>query len=97
MTLTLTILAAAFATYLTRIGGHLMLLRFERLSPRVEAALDAVPVAVLTAIVAPSAVGKGPAEIAALMVAGLAGLKLSISWVVLIGLLTLVAMRSALG
>ena len=94
MSLTLTILAAALATYLTRIGGHLMLLRFDALHPRVEAALDAVPVAVLTAIVVPAAVGKGPAEIGAMVVAGVAGLKLPVSAVVLIGLVALVALRA---
>ena len=42
------ILAGAFLTYLTRIGGHLILSRFEHIHPRVEAALNAVPAAVLT-------------------------------------------------
>lgn len=97
MSLTLTIIAAALATYVTRIGGHLILLGFGKLNPRAEAALDAVPVAVLTAIVVPSAVGRGPAEIIALVVAGLAGLKLAVSWVVLVGLVVLVAARSAFG
>ena len=46
-----TILAAALATYLTRVGGHLVLSRFQKLDPRVEAALDAVPAAVMTASV----------------------------------------------
>ena len=49
------ILAGAFLTYLTRIGGHLILSRFERIHPRVEAALNAVPAAVLTTLVAPAA------------------------------------------
>ena len=66
-----TILAAAVLTYLTRIGGHLVLSRFERIHPRVEAGLDAVPAAVLTTIVAPAAFNGSPAELAALAVAGL--------------------------
>lgn len=48
------ILLGALATYLTRIGGHLLIARMERVPPRLEAALDAVPAAVLTTLVAPS-------------------------------------------
>ncbi|MEZ5812091.1 MAG: AzlD domain-containing protein [Rhizobiaceae bacterium] len=66
-----TILAAAVMTYLTRIGGHMMLSRFQRIHPRVEAALDAVPAAVLTTIIAPAAYHGGPAELAALAIAGI--------------------------
>ena len=51
------ILAAAVVTYLTRIGGHVLLSRFQRIHPRVEAGLDAVPAAVLTTLVAPAAAG----------------------------------------
>ncbi|MCQ8783976.1 AzlD family protein [Mangrovibrevibacter kandeliae] len=40
-------------TYLTRSGGHLVLSRFERVPPRLAAALNAVPAAVLTTLVAP--------------------------------------------
>ena len=64
------IVAGAVVTYLTRIGGHLVLSRFERVHPRVEAALDAVPAAVLTTLVAPALIHAGPAELAALAVAG---------------------------
>ena len=38
-----TIIAAAVVTYGTRIGGHLVLSRFKRVPPRVDAALNAVP------------------------------------------------------
>ena len=50
------IIAGAIATYLTRIGGHLVISRFEHIHPRVEAGLNAVPAAVLTTLVAPAAV-----------------------------------------
>ncbi|EKF20816.1 AzlD family protein [Nitratireductor pacificus] len=60
------ILAAAVMTYLTRIGGHMILSRFERIHPRVEAGLNAVPAAVLTTLVAPAAMSGGVAELAAL-------------------------------
>ena len=65
------IVVAAIATYLTRTGGHLILSRFERIHPRVEAALDAVPAAVLTTLCAPALFNGGPAEIAAMVVAGI--------------------------
>jgi uncharacterized membrane protein len=61
------IFAGAALTYLTRVGGHLVLSRFERVHPRVEAGLNAVPAAVLTTLVAPAAMEGGPAEIAALI------------------------------
>ncbi|GAB5506942.1 MAG: AzlD family protein [Rhizobiaceae bacterium] len=64
------ILAGALVTYLTRIGGDLVLSRFERIHPRVEAALNAVPAAVLTTLVAPVATTGGVAETAALLVSG---------------------------
>jgi uncharacterized membrane protein len=50
----LLILAAAAVTYLTRIGGYILITRMTRIPPRVEAALNAVPAAVLTTLVAPS-------------------------------------------
>jgi uncharacterized membrane protein len=64
------IIAGAVLTYLTRVGGHLVLSRFERIHPRVEAGLNAVPAAVLTTLVAPAVMSGGPAEIASLVVAG---------------------------
>lgn len=69
------ILAGAVVTYLTRIGGHLVLSRFQRIHPRVEAALDAVPAAVLTALIAPATAMAGPMEWTALVVAGLVALR----------------------
>lgn len=52
--LILTILAAALATYTTRIGGYLLIKSMKAIPPRMEAALNAVPAAVLAALVAPS-------------------------------------------
>ncbi|EXL09759.1 AzlD family protein [Aquamicrobium defluvii] len=69
------ILAGALATYLTRIGGHLVISRLERIPPRVEAGLNAVPAAVLTTLVAPAVLTAGPAEWLALIVAGLVALR----------------------
>lgn len=48
------IVAGAIATYLTRIGGYVLMTRMKSIPPRVEAGLNAVPVAVLTTLVAPA-------------------------------------------
>jgi len=50
----LLILAAALATYATRIGGYVLITRLKSIPRRVEAALNAVPAAVLTTLVAPA-------------------------------------------
>ena len=63
------IVVGAILTYLTRIGGYLVLSRFERVHPRLEAGLNAVPAAVLTTLVAPAAMDGGPAELLALAAA----------------------------
>jgi len=91
------ILAGAVATYLTRIGGHLVLSRFERLHPRVEAGLAAVPAAVLTTLVAPEAMRGSLPELAALVVAGLAALRGGMLAVFLSGAATLVVLRYLMG
>ncbi|MGW9232806.1 AzlD family protein [Pseudorhizobium sp. NPDC055634] len=50
----LLILASAVATYITRIGGYVLITRMKAIPPRMEAALNAVPAAVLTTLVAPA-------------------------------------------
>ncbi len=90
------IIACALATYLTRCGGHLMLSRFGTLNHRVEAALGAVPIAVLTSLVAPYAVNKGPAEAIAVIVAVAISLRYSLIFSVAGGLIVLSVLRSFL-
>lgn len=87
------IFAGALLTYLTRIGGHLVLSRFEHIHPRVEASLNAVPAAVLTTLVAPAAVGGGPIEWTALAVAGLVALRGGMMSMFLAGAATLILLR----
>lgn len=91
------ILAGAAATYLTRIGGHLILSRYERIHPCVEAGLNAVPAAVLTTLVAPAAMRGSVPELAALAVAGLSALRGGMLTVFLAGAATLVVLRYVLG
>jgi len=87
------IVAGAIATYLTRIGGHLVISRFESIHPRVEAGLNAVPAAVLTTLVAPAAMSAGPAELAALAVAAIVSLRCGLMTMFLAGAAVLIAMR----
>jgi len=96
-TTTWIILAGGLATYLTRIGGHLVLSRFSSIHPRVEAALNAVPAAVLTTLVAPAAVFTGPAETATIIVAALAALYLPGMAVFVIGWAAVLAFRAIIG
>lgn len=90
------VVAAAVATYAARIGGHLVLSRFERIHPRVEAGLNAVPAAVLTTLVAPAATTGGPAEIGALLVAGLVSLRFGMSTMFVAGAVVLIVLRQLL-
>lgn len=78
-------------TYLTRIGGHLVLSRFERLDPRIDAGLNSVPAAVLTAMVVPAAVANGGlTEWTALAVAGVVALRFGVTLMFLCGAAVLV-------
>ncbi|MEM8812763.1 MAG: AzlD domain-containing protein [Pseudomonadota bacterium] len=91
------ILLLALVTYATRFGGHLILARFGGLHPRVEAALDAVPGAVIAALVAPSIFSEGwPGALAAAAVI-FACLRLSMVWAVVAALCVLVGSRTLLG
>ncbi len=91
------VLAAAVMTYLTRAGGHLVLSRFRRIHPRVEAGLNAVPAAVFTTLIAPAAMNASLAEAIALAVAALLGLWGGMIPVFLGGGLVLIVGRNLLG
>ncbi|MBC7859305.1 MAG: AzlD domain-containing protein [Burkholderiaceae bacterium] len=62
------ILLMALATYLCRAGGF-FLMRFVPITPRVEAGLRALPIALMGAILGPIAWNGGPAEWVGLLVA----------------------------
>jgi uncharacterized membrane protein len=91
------IIAGAIATYLTRVGGHLVISRFDHIHPRVEAGLNAVPAAVLTTLVAPAALGAGPAEWAALVVAAVVSLRGGLMAMFLAGAAVLILARQFVG
>jgi uncharacterized membrane protein len=91
----LAILAMAAATYATRIAGLLIADRIPQ-SGRMRAALDALPPAVLTAVIAPTALATGPAETLATAAAILATmLRLPMVAVVVIGVAAAAALRFA--
>jgi uncharacterized membrane protein len=88
------ILGGALVTYLTRIGGYLVLSRGQRIHPRVEAGLDAVPAAVLTTLVAPAATTGGPIEWIALAVAIAVAWRGSLIAMFLAGAAVLIVLRN---
>lgn len=93
----LVIVALGAVTYATRFGGHLILARFGAVHRRVEAGLDAVPGAVIAALVAPGVFASGVPEFVAAVVVVVASIRLPMLVAITLALLVLVAMRAALG
>lgn len=87
------ILAAAVATFITRIGGYVMMTQMKRIPPRMEAALNAVPAAVLSTLVAPAFVYGGWDVAASMAVAFFVGLRFSSLWMLFAGWLAVMALR----
>lgn len=81
------------ATYATRLAGA-MLLADARPGPKLKAALDAVPVAVLTAVIAPAIAAGGPPDWIAAAITVVAALRLPLLAVFSIGLASVIALRA---
>ena len=92
----LAIAGMAIVTYLNRLSG-LVLVRFVRLEGRTKAALDALPPAILMAVIAPMALARGPAETAAAIITVIAALRLPLLAAVAIGVASVVALRHLIG
>ena len=90
------ILAMALVTYATRVAGLVLVDRLA-LSGRAKAAFDAIPPAVLTAVIAPTVLAAGPAETLAALAASLASSRLPLLATVGIGVAAVVLLRAALG
>mgnify|MGYP001226919253 FL=1 len=90
------IIAMALATYATRVSG-LWLLRFVRVTPRMQAALDALPVAILTAVIAPALMKGGTADILAAGVTLLAASRLPLLATVILGVSSAALLRHLIG
>jgi uncharacterized membrane protein len=91
-TTVLTILGMALLTYATRVGG--LALGGARLTGRMRAAFEAIPAAVLTAVIAPSALATGWRETLAAAIVCLAATRLPLLAVVAIGVAVIVALRA---
>jgi uncharacterized membrane protein len=93
----LAIFGMGIATYLTRLSGF-YLLRDLHVSGPAKAALDALPPAVLMAVIAPVILTTGWAEsIAAAVTAVAAFFRLPLTVTIVIGIVSVVALRAVLG
>lgn len=89
----LAIIGMGVATYLTRLSGF-YLLRDLDVSGRTKAALDALPPAVLMAVIAPVILTTGLAEsIAAAITAVAAFFRLPLTVTIMVGIVSVVALR----
>jgi uncharacterized membrane protein len=91
----LTFLGMLAVTYGARIGGYWFVQRFA-LGPRLKAGLEAVPLAVLTAIIAPTVLATGPAESVAALATLVLAWRLPVLAAVLGGIATVVLLRTIL-
>ena len=80
----LAIVLMAGVTYLTRIGGYVVL-RNRTLSARATAVMEAAPGCVLISVIAPAFVSRNPADLLALAITFVAATRLSMLPTVLIG------------
>jgi uncharacterized membrane protein len=88
----LAVIAMAVATYATRIGG-MLLGGYLPKTGRVRQALDALPAAVLTAVIAPAVIA-GSAEMIAAALTVLAALRLPMIVAVLVGMGSVAILRA---
>lgn len=87
------IVAMAVVTYLTRIGGFFIAGRLA-LRGRAKAAFDAIPPAVLVAVIAPSALATGWPETAAALITAAAATRLPLLATIAAGVVAVVLLRS---
>ncbi len=92
----LAILAMAVATVATRIGG-LVLIRYVTIGENQKRALEAIPPAVLMAVIAPTAVVAGPAETIAAALTAVAATRLPLLASVAVGVVSVALLRQVLG
>ena len=90
------ILALAAVTYATRVTGFALVRQME-LTGRAKLALEAVPGAVLVALVAPAVLTSGLADALAGLLTVLAALRLPVLGVVAVGVVSAGVFRAVLG
>ena len=88
-----TILGMALVTYATRVAGPVFADRLA-LSGRAKAAFDAIPPAVLIAVIAPTALATGWPETLAAVVTAIAALRLPLLATIAVGVAAVVALRA---
>ncbi|MBY5333464.1 AzlD family protein [Rhizobium leguminosarum] len=93
----LVILAAAVATFATRIGGYILITRMKSIPPRMEAALNAVPAAVLTTLVAPAFFIGGWESKLALIAALFIALRFTHTWMLVAAWIVVMTWRHTIG
>ena len=92
----LAVLGMALATYATRVGG-VYLIRGVTVRGKLKTALDALPPAILMAVIAPTILTTGMAETAAAAItATVALMRLPMVVVILTGVVSVVALRMVL-
>jgi len=92
----LAIIGMGLATYLTRVGG-LYLMRAVNVRGRFKAALDALPPAILMAVIAPT-ITAGWAEVGATVITAVAAvIRLPLVVVLLIGIASILVLRQVIG
>ncbi len=84
------------ATYSSRIGGYWFVRHFP-IGGRLKAGLEAVPLAVLTALIAPTVLATGPAETLAALVTLLLAWRLPVLVAVVGGVAAVVLLRHVMG
>lgn len=89
------ILAMAVVTYATRIAGLFVADRLV-LTGRAKAAFEAIPPAVLMAVIAPTALATGPAETIAAGITMVAATRLPLLGTVALGVVAVVILRAIL-
>ncbi|RUX49034.1 AzlD family protein [Mesorhizobium sp. M4A.F.Ca.ET.050.02.1.1] len=92
----LAIVLMASVTYLTRVGGYVVL-RNRTLGRRATAVMEAAPGCVLISVIAPDFVSKNPADLAALAITVLAATRLSMLPTVVIGVASAGMLRHLIG
>jgi uncharacterized membrane protein len=90
------ILGMAAVTYGTRIAGLFIADRLV-LSGRAKAAFDAIPAAVLVAVIAPMVLATGPAETLAALVTAVAAARLPLIATIAVGIAAIVLLRGVIG
>jgi uncharacterized membrane protein len=89
------ILAMAIVTYATRVAGLLVAHRLV-LTGRSKAAFDAIPPAVLVAVVAPTALTTGWAEVVATILTAVAATRLPLLATIVVGVVSVVLLRQVI-